>query len=277
MQAHSQERVPFEAYTEIEAAHASALKDLLVSPRLYRWRRDNDRPDSDLFRVGRACHTAVLEPERFLADYVLWDGGIRRGKEWDAFRTKAEAKGRTILKQDQYELALAVRDAVRSHAVASALLRDGRPELSLRWTHERTGTPCKARVDWLGSALVDIKTARDVSPRAFSAAAARLGYALQLALYRAGVHAVTGELPPVKIIAVQNCAPYDVAVFDVTAETLAIGEQQYEGALDLLAECTRKNEWPGLAPDAEVPLVLPAWAAPEADEEPITFGGEVIA
>lgn len=272
------QKLTFTDYLALPAAHATGLKDLLVSPRLFKYRKDNERPDSDTLKVGRACHTAVLEPEKFLRDYILWDGGRRAGKEWDAFRTKALEKGRTILTDKQYALALKVRDAVHEHEVARKYVThpERRTELSLRWRHERTGLECKARVDLLAcGALLDLKTTRDPSPRKFAADAARLGYALQLALYRDGCAAALGELVPIKIIAAQNVPPYDVCVFDLPPETLAIGSEQTERALDLLLECTRTNTWPGIAPNEELPLTLPAWAAPEAEEE-LTMNGESL-
>jgi hypothetical protein len=272
------ERLTFEAYVAVDAVHATGLKHMLVSPLQYKYWRDHDRPDSDTFRAGRAIHTAILQPERFLADYVLWDGGIRRGKEWEAF--KAKAGERTILKQEQYELALKLRDSAHAHGVARKYVThpDRRVEVSMQWTHKRTGLRCKSRADLIScGALSDVKSTRDPCARKFSADAARLGYAMQLALYRDGVLETTGELLPVKIIAAQSVAPYDVCVFDLPAETLAIGSEQLERALDLVAECTASGKWPGLAPDEEISLHLPAWATPEADgEEQLTMNGESL-
>lgn len=269
----------FATYLDWPATHATALKDMLVSPLLYRWNRDHEKPDSDTFRVGRATHTAILQPELFLRDYVLWDEGIRRGKAWDAFTAKAAESGRTVLTRAQYELALQMQTSVLGHQVARRYVtdRERRCEVSLQWTHERTGIRCKSRLDLLAcGALLDVKSARDISPRMFSASAARLGYALQMAMYRDACVASGLGLLPVKIVAVQNVEPYDVAVYELTDETLAIGSEQLERALDLLAECQRTNKWPGIAPDAEVPLVLPAWAAAEQDEQELTWNGDAL-
>ncbi len=270
-------KLAFEDYLEIDAVHATGLKDLLVSPRLYKARREQPREDTDTLRGGRANHTAVLEPDTFLLNYLCWrkSDGIRRGAKWEAF--KASAGDRTIITEEQYRTAIAVRDAVRSHKVAKVLLSDsGRAEASIRWTHARTGLACKSRLDWWGSALVDLKTTRDPSPRKFAADAARLGYAMQLAFYADAVASVGGGAPPVKIIAAQSVEPFDVVVYSVDEATLAIGRQQYEEAIDLLIRCKESNSWPGMSPDEEVELRLPAWASPEADEEPLTFGGQAV-
>ena len=269
--------MPFEQYVTLPGVHATGLKSMLVSPRLYRHRLDNDRPETDALRVGRATHTAVLEPDRFLLDYAVWrkSEGRRFGKRWDAF---VEANtGRTIITEADYIKALKIRDAVRAHPIARRYLeeRGGRPELTLRWTHPRTGLACVSRLDWLCSALVDLKSARDPSPARFSTDAARLGYALQLAFYADAVAASGLGAPPVKIIAAQSVEPYDVVVYDVDEETLRIGREQYEGALDKLIECTNSGDWPGIAPSEEIKLRLPAWASPEQDD-PLTFNGESL-
>ena len=259
--------LPFEDYTELRGIHATALKDLLVSPLLYKYRRDHPRQDKDAFRVGRACHTAMLEPDRFPLEYSVWrkKQGIRRGRKWEAFCTANE--GRTILTEAQYDTAIALRDSARSHAVASQLLAGpGRNELTVKWKHPRTGRDCVSRLDRLTKALVDVKTARDVSPRRFCADAAKFGYAMQLAFYADAVAVAFGETPPVKLLVGQNAAPFDVAVYDVPEDVLSFGRKQYEDALDLLAKCEESDKWPGQAPDEEVTLKLPLWAAPDFDE-----------
>jgi PDDEXK-like domain of unknown function (DUF3799) len=257
------ERLPFEQYVDMPEVHATGLRDLAVSPLLYHWRQTSKRPDTDRLRIGRACHTAVLEPDRFLLEYTVWRGGVRRSKKWDAFKEANSDK--TILTMPQYDQALRVRDAVRSHAVAKRLIEQGRTELTLKWQHVRTGLACKARLDHLGLALSDLKTCRNPDPRKFSADAARYGYAMQLAFYADGCAQVLGELPPVKIIAAQNTAPYDVAVFDLDEDVLGHGRAETERLIDLLVECKRANHWPGIAPE-EVALKLPLWAARDYEE-----------
>lgn len=271
------ERVSFDKYVDMPEAHATSLFNILTSPLLYRWRKDNGRPDSDTFRQGRAAHTAILEPDRFLRDYALWDGG-KRDKRIEKYATFLEVNaGKSILTVDQYDTAMRMRDAVSDHPVAYPLLAEkGRSELTMKWQHPGTGTWCKGRLDRLTSNLIDLKSSRDVEPVKFGRSAANYGYAFQLAFYRDGVIVIEGRVPAVKIVAVQNCAPYDVAVFDVPAEVLARGNEQVERAMALLDTCTKSGKWPGVAPDAEVPLVLPAWANGDSDDVEITFGGEAM-
>ncbi len=273
------EKLPFEEYVKIDGIHATSLKDMLVSPRLYDWRRKNKREDSDSLRVGRACHTAILEPDRFAFEYLVWRSskmGRRFGKRWDEFTELAAKAGQTILTEAQYATAIALRDAVRTHPVARRLLDEqGKNELTIKWTHPRTGLPCVSRVDYLCGSIVDVKTTKNPDPGKFSSDSARYGYPMQAGFYGdACAVAGIGALP-FKFLAVQNVPPYDVAVFNVPEDVLAHGRKQYEEAIDKLIACRESNNWPGIAHDEEVDLKLPVWAV-EAEEEPLTFGGTEI-
>lgn len=284
------ERLPFEQYKQLPGIHFSSLKHALTSGLQYQHNELFGLPDCDVFRQGRAGHTGILEPQRFLAEYAQWeteheDGRkrVRRGEAWDDF-CSANA-GKTILTPDQYEIACSVRDLVRDHPVAGPLVRAvGKSELTIRWTHARTGADCKARLDRIipGVAVVDIKMTHDPEPRAFSNLAARLRYHLQGAFYRDAAEAAGFGRLPYKIIAVQSKKPHDVVVYHLPDELLAEGQEQYERALDVVLDCRKKQQWPGMQTDHEFTLTLPAWATPlpawatPSAEDELTFGGESI-
>lgn len=270
------EGMPFDVYLARPELSSTLLRELLVSALAFDFRRRNPRKEKKPFRVGRASHTAILEPDQFLLDYALWPKkNGRRGT--NKFKAFAEAhEGRTILDQADYQLALRLRDAVRNHPIAGAYFREqGRTELSVFWTHPRTGLRLKARFDWLASILGDIKTTRDPRPPKFASDAAKYGYHFQAAMYGDGCAAAGLGTPPIKLFAVQNVEPHDVVVFNVPEPTQDAGRQQLEAALDLYSRCTESKLWPGIAHDQEHDLLLPAWAMPESEE--VTFGEERLA
>lgn len=270
-------RLPFVDYCAIPEAHSTSLFNILTSPLQYKFRKENSRFDTDAFRLGRAGHTAILEPERFERDYAVWRGKTKRDARIEAYaQFLADNEGKTQLTVAQYDAAWRVAKAASLHPVAGPLLREaGESELVVRWTHPSTGIPCKARIDRLTTNLIDLKLSRDITPALFSGAAARYGYAFQLAFYRDGVISTMKRTPPTKIIAIQNSEPHDIAVFNLPTETLTLGNEQVERAMAKLAECTASGEWPG-AFGEEVDLLLPSWVTAAADEEPITFGEEVL-
>ena len=273
--------LPFDKYVLLPGIHATTLKSVLVSPRAYRAALLKPRKDRDTLRLGRAGHTAALEPDRFLLEYAVFtakddDGNhrIRRGKVWDAF---CEAnKDKTILTVPQYETALSVRDAVREHEVAATLLDSGESEVTIKWTHAGTGLACVSRLDWLGDALVDVKLTRDPTQVAFGRDASKYGYVFQLAMYREACRAAGVADRPVKIIAAQNCEPFDVVVHDVSTEQLDYGLERFELAMLRVQQCAAAKAWPGAAPLESVPLLLPPWDSPSAEDEPLTMDGAAI-
>lgn len=268
------EKLPFEKYVEMPELHATALRDLLVSPLLYKTRRAKPREDTDTLRQGRAVHTAVLEPLRFLPEYAYWreTDGRRYGKAWDAF-CDANAN-KTILTEKQYTLALTMAEAVAEHPVASRIMREfGKSELTIKFSYR--GLNCKARIDRLCSAVIDLKSTRNPGHREFGADSARYAYPAQLAFYRLAVKSLTGENRPAKIIAAQSTEPHDVVVYDLGEDVLHAGMKQIDEAIDLLLRCTETDTWPGIQHESEAPLILPAWANLSAGDE-IDFGTEII-
>jgi len=258
------EGLSHEQYAELPGEHSGGLKHMLVSPWQYaRMAELPDNGETDAMRLGRATHTAIFQPERLNEEYIAWDGD-RRGNAWDEFSAEAALNCQTVLKNEQLDEAVKIARAVRRHKIVSGYLCvDGRAELVLTWIHDRTGIRLRARLDWLGSVLADLKTCRDPAPGRFSTTSAQFGYHIQLALYADAAAACGLGTPPVRIIAAQNHEPYDVVVYKLHEDALYVGRMEYERALDLLVACRESGQWPGLAPDEELPLVLPAWTVPD--------------
>ncbi len=218
--------------------------------------------------LGQAAHCAVLEPERFARDYVVWNrmsdkGNLcpRNGQHWEKF--KAEHPHSEIVMPDEYEHALRMQQAVRGDKWAMRYLTRGAAEVSMRWMMR--GRLCRGRPDYLGIAdgkphLVGLKTADDIRLHKFSTAAARYQYHLQWAWYHDGYDLIRHVRPVMKEIVVESKPPYAVVVYDIPDEVIEIGREEYTRLLELLADCERANEWPGPALGTEVMFALPSWA-----------------
>jgi len=268
--------VPFGNYRAAAGVNVSSLKEFNCSPLHYRHAKDNPKSTSSAMALGTAAHCATLEPARFSAEFVTWTGGIRRGKDWDAFKADAEAACRVVLIEDEHATALAIAAAVRGCPEAMVYLCHGHAEVSMAWHDAETGTACKGRVDWLTAidgcdVVVGLKTTRDLRPRKFAAQAADLCYHWQWAFYCDGFQAITGRLPAVVEIVVESAAPHAVAVYRIPEHVLERGRQEYRAALATLAQCEASGSWPGPVV-GEVEFDLPAWAYP-ADEMTIEDAG----
>lgn len=260
-------------YFDLPGDNFSSLKNLLKSAKHYRHRRGHPKPQTTSMELGTAAHIAVLEPERFLREYVLWkstkpDGSPRqrRGAEWKSF--KAANDGKEIIRDAEYDEAINISRSIRDDAVAMKYLAMGRPEVSCTWVDEYTGMPCKGRVDWLTKVdgewnLVGLKTAKSVEPWAFSSATAKFSYHMHDAFYVDGFEQALCAPVKVRVVAVENEEPYDVVVYQVPPDVLDIGRDEYRKLLERLKECREANEWPGVASGLEQVLALPPWAVPD--------------
>lgn len=275
------ERVSWDDYRKLPGVSITRLKVMRRSAKHYRHALANPKESAPL-TLGTAGHTAVLEPERFEAQYAVWgertDSGRlrpRKSKDWDSF--KALNSARSILTEDEHVAACAIRDAVRGDPVAMRYLAKGSSEVTLQWVDEETATQMKGRVDWLTEidgvpVIVGLKTTRDVRGPIFGTQAAKFGYPTQWAAYFDGYIEITGVTPRIVEIVVENEAPYDVGVYVPGEEVLDIGRNEYREMLLRLQECERTGVWPGAVPN-ETNVILPAWAY-ETDNDIESLGLE---
>lgn len=255
-------------YYDSEAVNWSTLKWMRESPLVYKYRLTSGYKDTADLAMGRLTHTLVFEPEKFQAEYAIWEDGDRRGNAWKEF---AEANaGKTIFKPKEIETAVQMAKAVRSHPLVQPYLDGGLFEHAIYWTDQDTGLPCKARPDWIvpgTRTLIDLKTCQSAEARRFGSAAARYGYTAQMAHYNNGVtHALDWAPNTVIIIAVEKDGPHEVSVFKVSQDDLAMAAEEVAELLRMVKACQQTNTWPGryLEPQA---LQLPAYLYGEVEFE----------
>lgn len=219
--------------------------------------------------LGAAVHTAVLQPDLFRQLYARAPEADRRtkaGREaWEA--VEAEHPEATILRPEEYDLCIAIRDSVYAHPAARKLLR-GQTEVSAVWRDPWHGVLCKGRFDVIPDGLgviADMKTARDASPGAFSRTVYANGLYIQGAMYLMGGRALGLDVDLFAIVAVEKEPPYAVAVYNVRGEALAAGEEELGRLLETWARCMETGNWPGY-PDKAVDITLPPWAWRQVEE-----------
>lgn len=260
--------IPFSDYLQHPGLSASRLKILSRSPLAYRYALDHpDHESTPSQALGTAVHTAILEPDRFHGEYTVWDGGARRGKDWEAF--KARHADRAILTSDEFNLVIGMRDSVMGFEPARRYLSEGQSEVTMVWKWD--GRLYKGRADRITTVdgcpvIVDIKTTKDARPFKFGADAFRFGYHIQFALYHDGYQEITGKAPRFIVIAVESKEPFEPAVFEVPVEVIERGRDEYMHLVSVLDECEASNHWPP-ACETEQRLTLPAWAYDQEDED----------
>lgn len=270
----------FGDYQRIDAVNQSLLKHFAHSPAHARYEMLHPSEPSASMTMGTAVHAAVLEPDRFKADYVVapkCDKRTNAGKaEWADF--EAANKGKDWLPEAEYQNALAMASAVRAHPQARALLDGrGKNELTAVWLDEETGVKCKARIDRLTTitdcidghdhnwpTIVDIKTTRDASRDKFAKSMIDYGYHIQAAFYIDGLYAIQPVNRLWHIIAVENVPPFGAAVYRIAPASIELGRAKYREHLRRYANCMESGVWPGYPQDI-VELDVPAWALRELE------------
>ncbi len=254
--------ISFEDYVNLPGEHFSGLKALDTSPLHYH--RAVAKKDTSALRIGRTLHAFVLDPDG--VDYVVWEGGDKKGAAWKAFAEKHSTS--TILKPEDLERALGMRRALTEHPIAGPLLAKGLGEVTLVW--EAEGIECKARLDWLlpDDGLLELKTTRKIRPESFAREVASRLYHVQLAFYSGGLEAMRKRRPPRHVVvAVENEQPFDVAVYSAGEDVLEAGRRKVDGWLRTLRECRASGRWPGVGGDELIDLKLPDWALTDGLEE----------
>lgn len=169
------------------------------------------REDTEATSLGTALHAAALEGrEAFEKKIAIWRGGYMEPKKKgdepqfttsrnsNAYKAwKDERRGCVELDPDGESLVVDMLDALRQHGDAAALLwgHEGESEKSLFW-RDYNDVEARCRLDRVIPSLdiiVDIKTARDVSPKARATTIAERGYDRKAEWYRRGYVANYGR------------------------------------------------------------------------------------
>lgn len=215
----------------------------------------NGKRSTPALSMGSAADCAALEPHIFKT-LPVYDG-VRRGKEWEAF--KATHAGQTILTRDEHDTAEAMAEVLRRDPHASRHLSGGKSQVTVLWTVDGIGI--KSRLDYLNGSVVEYKTTVDASPgpRGFGSQVARYDYLGQAAAYVDAI-AQAGERKRHVFIAQEKEPPYVCQVYLTPAADLLVGRQRYRELLEKWVACRALATPPTSYANGELELELPAWA-----------------
>jgi len=249
-------------YDKVDAAHYSILKHFHLSAKEARHQELNRPEPTAAMDLGNALHTAVWEPDLLNDRYAAAPEVDRRTKvgkaTWAAFQV--EHPDHIILRAQEWESVVAMRDAVRAWPTARKLIESpGVNEASLFWMQEDFF--CKARLDryckddgW--PCIVDIKTTSRISVHGFSTQCYELGYHIQMGFYYSGLDALASAQRRYKVIVVENSAPWDVRVCEPSLRMVELGKKLSNAYLLQYKDCVASGSWPGIGDGW---LDLPEW------------------
>ena len=238
---------------------SSDIRRLLRSPAHY---KNPTRFESPAMAFGSLVHTFVLEPHIAEARYRTKsdvDGRTKEGKavrDWEA--SLAAQQGIQFVSRSDYDAAVSIATAVRTHLGCSSILSGGLAEVSCI-LDGFSGVNARIRPDYLTDKhIVDLKTCVDARSDAFSRSIMTFGYAIQASWYCDIAQALDGQKRDFYWVAVEKEAPFAVAVYKASDAMLEHGRREYRKAIELYKECAAMDLWPAYSQQVQT-LELPAW------------------
>ena len=243
----------------------SSLSQILKSPAHYKESQERSFAETPSMALGTAFHCAVLEPDRFKAEYRVPPNVDKRTKAGKEEYAEWLTQGFTEISSGDYDKVRFMRDALLAHKTLSPLLSTGQAELSVfhKYTYYDRDVWLKCRPDWLNkkrNVIVDLKSTMDASAQGFGKSSAKYGYALQAWMYSMIVSKVLGEpVTAFVFAAVESSPPYGVAGYILDQKSMELGQQKFNTAIKTYLECIDTDTWPSYG-DKITELTLPQWA-----------------
>lgn len=215
-----------ETYDRIPALSATVLKKWLslgeIPSEFAYWMRTRwEETSSEAMLIGSALDCQLLDGD-FSSRFAIAPDVDRRtnaGKaQWAAFN--AGNKGKSVLTAGQGEKVEAMARALHASPSLDGVFNNCKKTVLCG---ELWGFPCKAEIDLYiaGSThLLDLKTARDVSPHWFAKAFLDLGYDCQATFYLRLAQACALKKTIFDFLAVKNEAPWTCKVHSFDSEMI---------------------------------------------------------
>ena len=269
---------PEDAYHRLPYLSRSQLVEMRRSPAHCWAARKKPGEPTPAMILGRAIHTALLEPEVYSERFAVRPPEITRaGTKAHTAWVDDELGDRTELTHRDDATAMAIATKALSEPSTSALLEcEGETELTVIWDDAETGVRLRARLDRfiegaMGGVILDPKSTVDASPDGFQGALGRYNYHWQAAVYMDGMKACGVDVRSFAFMAFEKVEPYASAIYLLDEESIEQGRTEYRIALRRFAECERTGHWPGYGTNP-ITIGLPHWRQLKAKGGIVPFG-----
>lgn len=226
-------------YGDFDFVTNSQLGLIKRGPAVYEHFKENPnlRPETKALEFGRAFHMCMLEPEKFDERVLREPDGINKrtkvGREELAMFMLKNQDNIVLAPKDYYSL-IGMRNRLFSSHECMDYLSNGNSEQVQIWKDKDLGVLCKCKADyWKDNekTLVDIKTTQDSSFYAFKGSAYKYGYDRQASFYGDGFKAKRFVF-----IVIEKSAPYNIGVYECSAEFVEEGRNKYKKLLSQYKE-----------------------------------------
>lgn len=216
-----------EEYFNNAALNFTTIKELLKSPKHFWDAMQNPKEKTKAMELGSTIHCAILEPDKFAADYVAEPGLDKRTK---AYKEWAEAnEGKVFYNHNEL---LDIMDAVcqaEQYCEALQLIKENKTINEEAFFYGWKDLDLKCKVDAYcpeKKMLIDIKTTTEVQPDKFNKIIFERAYHLQMAHYVQCLEANDKPVDEVRIVAIGTASPSDVVEFVIPNEVLERAERE---------------------------------------------------
>jgi len=240
----------YKEYSQMEGLSNSMLSKIAESPAYYKYCLDNPQETTEALTFGSLLHCLVLEPNNFERDFAIEPKINKRtneGKETLA-QFYLENAEKTIVDEEQLNLAKTLKDKLMEHEIAGKLLTGkGENEISLFWEDEETGIICKCKIDRIkAKIIIDLKSVLSAKPEDFMKSVYEYNYHKQNYWYEHGYTQCFKEEPKGFVfVVVEKKPPYIVAIYELTELFKAIGKIEARQNLLTYKDCVTKGKWWG--------------------------------
>ena len=260
-----------EEYSALEAERWSEVSKVADCPANYIHTINNrNRESTSSQGLGTLTHSMVLTPEELESHFYRAEKVDKRTKAGKAAWAEMleKAGDRELIDGKVWDHAAALNDSVR-RAMGKDLPEwsEGRKEIAVLGSMYDMAAKCK--IDLVlnatsdrGPEVWDLKTTRDLSPRAFRNACHKYNYYGQIVSYTRLLKQFEPGAQVGGIIAVQTAAPYLTHVLRFSEEACKLGAWQCDKAWSELSWWKSKDPdtWPGYNYDGK--LDPPKWWTP---------------
>lgn len=237
-------------YNDIPAVRRSDLWELRKSPAHYLYKVTHPEEPTPALMFGSAAHKYILEPESFWDEYIEIPKIDRRTKAGKEEWQKILDSGKTPISTEDLSVIRDMKEVIKAHSTAAAMLLTGDHEVPIEWTDTETGEACKCRPDVITEYdgetwIVDYKTATSCMDGAFEKACRMYGYKLQAAMYTEGLLNTSLTSARFAFVAQEKNPPYAVRVYKCDPWFVEEGGDLFRELIEKLHKCKETGEWPG--------------------------------
>lgn len=264
--------IDIDAYHSEEGISSSGIGLILDCPQRF-WYEFMGKPKDDekeakkkrdKFKLGRALHMLMLEPEKFEQTFFPMDEEVnlttKAGKEIYA-QAEFQAEGRDIIRYGDWIDIWEMAQSAKAHPVWQQF-GNGFVERSIYWNAGIYNTRLRARPDiYNNDLIIDVKTT-DSIPN-FQRSLYQYGYHRQAAMQIDALRHFNTEGDFHKrfhaFFVIEKKAPYLTACFTLDEASINQGRQEYQDGAATYSECLKANFWPGYDHKFQI-TSIPQWA-----------------